>query len=255
MFFFVLLINMMRFVSQTTFRQFPSLLLNGTCGSRLWPTQRGEWFPSPTPRRCWREGRAGGQTDGQSSRLVGSWLPALCAPSCLPVPFVTSACGKQWPRRHIPALDKAPPLRSTPTPRGYPWDSPGSPLPVAPDGARTSSSSLSSSLDGAAPGSGAGVLASCSCSTRLRRARMRWCRAAYSWPVSLELACGRQREEPGYSASWGDPSWLVWPLSLPQCDGKTLRLGADRNLTSLLDKSLSFTAVILWWGEGVVHRD
>lgn len=47
MFFFVLLINMMRFVSQTTFRQFPSLLLNGTCGSRLWPTQRGVWFPSP----------------------------------------------------------------------------------------------------------------------------------------------------------------------------------------------------------------
>lgn len=98
MFFFVLLINMMRFVSQTTFRQFPSLLLNGTCGSRLWPTQRGEWFPSPTPRRCWREGRAGGQTDGQSSRLVGSWLPALCAPSCLPVPFVTSATssGSRW---------------------------------------------------------------------------------------------------------------------------------------------------------------
>lgn len=41
------------------------------------------------------EGRAGGWTDGQSSRLPGGQLPALCAPSCLPVPFVVSAasCG------------------------------------------------------------------------------------------------------------------------------------------------------------------
>lgn len=85
----------------------------------------------------------------------------------------------------------------------------GSPPPVAPDGARTSSSSLSSSLDGAAPGSGAGVLASCSCSTRLRRARMRWCRAAYSWPVSLELAWwGRAGGgSAGYKASGGDYPW------------------------------------------------
>lgn len=43
----------------------------------------------------------GGRTDGQSSRLAGSRLPALCAPGRLPVPFVASACGKQQPRLAI----------------------------------------------------------------------------------------------------------------------------------------------------------
>lgn len=53
-----------------------------------------------------------------------------------------------------------------------------------------SSSSLSSSFDCGISGSaGAGVL-SVSGSTRLRRARIRWCRAAASWPASLELAWG-----------------------------------------------------------------
>lgn len=185
MFFFVLLINMMRFVSQTTFRQFPSLLLNGTCGSRLWPTQRGVWFPSPVPRCCrGRGGRAGRRTKQQAR---GGWLLALCAPGCLPIAFIAGACGKRWPCRQVLAWDRAP------TP-GHPGP-PDSPPVGAPDGVSTSSSSLSSSLDGAVPGSGAGALASCSCSTRLRRARMRWCRAAYSWPVSLELAWG-QRGDP-----------------------------------------------------------
>lgn len=65
------------------------------------------------------------------------------------------------------------------------------PLPTDPEGARTSSS-LSSSFDCVTSGSGATLLTSCSCSTLLRNARMRWCSAAYSCPVSLELAWGFQ---------------------------------------------------------------
>lgn len=56
----------------------------------------------------------GGRTDGQSSRLAGSRLPALCAPGCLPVPFVASACGKRWPCRQVPTLDSTSPPRSGP---------------------------------------------------------------------------------------------------------------------------------------------
>lgn len=106
MFFFVLLINMMRFVSQTTFRQFPSLLLNGTCGSRLWPTQRGVWFPSPVPRCCrgW-----GGRADRRTKQQArGGWLLALCAPGRLPIAFIAGACGKRRPCHQVPAWDAAP---------------------------------------------------------------------------------------------------------------------------------------------------
>lgn len=106
MFFFVLLINMMRFVSQTTFRQFPSLLLNGTCGSRLWPTQRGVWFPSPVPRCC--RGRGGWADRRTKQQARGGWLLALCAPSRLPIAFIAGACGKQWPCCQVPAWDTAP---------------------------------------------------------------------------------------------------------------------------------------------------
>ena len=197
MFFFVLLINMMRFVSQTTFRQFPSLLLNGTCGSRLRPPSGGV---VPEPRASTLpEGGAGGRADRRTKQQArGQPAPgAMCSrPSARPLRRRRLWEAVAWLSGVCPG--------HSPTPRGSPG-TPGSPPPLA-DGARTSSSSLSSSLDGAAPGSGAGVLASCSCSTRLRRARMRWCRAAYSWPVSLELAWGRQREGPGYKASWGDPS-------------------------------------------------
>lgn len=65
------------------------------------------------------------------------------------------------------------------------------PLPTDPEGARTSSS-LSSSFDCVTSGSGATFLTSCSCSTLLRNAKIRWCSAAYSCPVSLELAWGFQ---------------------------------------------------------------
>lgn len=52
----------------------------------------------PRPRTSTLPGRGGrvdGWTDGQSSRLLGGQVPALCAPSRLPVPFVVSAasCG------------------------------------------------------------------------------------------------------------------------------------------------------------------
>lgn len=73
------------------------------------------------------------------------------------------------------------------------------PLPTAPVGARTSSS-LSSSFDCVTSGSGATFFTSCSCSTRLRKAKIRWCNAAYSCPVSLELAWGVfnvQKQEKG----------------------------------------------------------
>lgn len=115
----------------TTFRQFPSLLLNGTCGSGLWPTPWGVWFPSPAPRRCWQEGRAGGRTDGQSSRLAGSRLPALCAPGRLPVPFVTSACGKQWPCGQVPPAWSPSPWVRPPTTGGR---ASGNPAPSCPPG-------------------------------------------------------------------------------------------------------------------------
>lgn len=61
------------------------------------------------------------------------------------------------------------------------------PLPTDPEGAMTSSS-LSSSFDCVTSGSGATFLTSCSCSTLLRKAKIRWCNAAYNCPVSLELA-------------------------------------------------------------------
>lgn len=91
MFFFVLLINMMRFVSQTTFRQFPSLLLNGTCGSRLWPPS-GE-CGSRAPRLDAAGGR-GGRAGRQTDKAAGSWaagsrryvLPAVCPSPSSPAP-------------------------------------------------------------------------------------------------------------------------------------------------------------------------
>lgn len=51
------------------------------------------------------------------------------------------------------------------------------PLPTDPEGAMTSSS-LSSSFDCVTSGSGATFFTSCSCSTLLRKARIRWCNAA-----------------------------------------------------------------------------
>lgn len=52
----------------------------------------------PEPLDAAGEGRVGGRTDGQSSRLAGSRLPALCAPGRLPIPFVASAAssGPRW---------------------------------------------------------------------------------------------------------------------------------------------------------------
>lgn len=104
----------------------------------------------------------GGQTDGRSSRLAGSRLLALCAPGRLPIPFVASACGKQWPRCQVPDLDSTPPTKvrprypevalgpkaagergpRRPAPSQPQAGVPGSPPVVPPDGARTSSSSL-----------------------------------------------------------------------------------------------------------------
>lgn len=80
-------------MSQTTFRQFPSLLLNRTCGSRLWPAQRGVWFPAPHLDAACGVG-AGGRADRRTKQQPGVQPGSrpLCAPSRLPVPFVTSTC-------------------------------------------------------------------------------------------------------------------------------------------------------------------
>lgn len=152
--------------SQTTSRQSPSLLWDG----------RGDPGCGSTPLTL-PSGRVGGHRRQSSS--LWQW-PPLCAPRHLPVPLLTGTCGRNLCQcAHRP----------TGRPPQGPWGSVShSPAPGAPEGA-SRSSSLSSSLEGA-PGSGAGAWASCSCSMRLRRARIRWCRAAYSWPVSLELAWG-----------------------------------------------------------------
>lgn len=71
----------------------------------------------PEPLDAAGEGRVGGRTDGQSSRLAGSRLPALCAPGRLPIPFVASACGKQQPRHQVSNLDGTPFPKVRPQPQ------------------------------------------------------------------------------------------------------------------------------------------
>lgn len=193
MFFFVLLINMMRSRVSNHIQAVPESASERDMRIRTVADPAGSVVPEPCASTLpvGRGRRVGRQTDkAAGSRAAGSRryvLPAVCPSPSSPAPV-----GKQRPHCQVPTLAEAPsPRVRLPIPSRA--RTTGSPPPVAPDGARTSSS-LSSSLDGAAPGSGAGILASCSCSTRLRRARMRWCRAAYSWPVSLELAWDRQRE-------------------------------------------------------------
>lgn len=192
MFFFVLLINMMRSRVPNHIQAVPESASERDMRIRTVADPAGSVVPEPytSTLPVGRGRRVGRQTDkAAGSRAAGSRryvLPAVC-----PSPSSLAPVGKQRPHRQVPTLAEAHPRVRLPIPSKA--RTTASPPPVAPDGARTSSS-LSSSLDGAAPGSGAGILASCSCSTRLRRARMRWCRAAYSWPVSLELAWDRQRE-------------------------------------------------------------
>lgn len=71
------------------------------------------------------------------------------------------------------------------------------------------SSSLSSSLDCGTSVSGMVVTgASGSCSARLFRAKIRWCNAAASWPMSLELAWRREREKEQTQLSHTDNTHL-----------------------------------------------
>jgi hypothetical protein len=169
---FFLLINMMRSESQAASWR-PRLLQRGhsdpACGH---PGNRHHHDAA-----C-REGRA---ADRQQSSSLVQWLRRYVLPGAWPSPSSPVPVGRAG--LSVPAHSHQ--LGSLPL---VPWCSPA---PVTPEGARTASSSLSSSsVARVAPGSGGGALASCSCSARLRRARMRWCSAAYSWPVSLELAWG-----------------------------------------------------------------
>lgn len=89
-------------MSQTTFKQFPSLLLNGPCGSGLWPTRRGVWFPGPrTSTQPERGGRVGGQTDKAAGSRVASSrryvLPAVCPSPSLSAPVGSSGLAIRSP--------------------------------------------------------------------------------------------------------------------------------------------------------------
>lgn len=91
MFFFVLLINMMRSRVPNHIQAVPESASERDMRIRTVANPAGSVVPEPHASTLPAgRGGAGGRTDGQSSRLAGSRLPALCAPGCLPVPFIAS---------------------------------------------------------------------------------------------------------------------------------------------------------------------
>lgn len=88
---FVLLINMMRSHVPNHIQAVPESASERDVRIQTAANPAGSVVPEPLTSTLPGWGREGGQADGQSSRLVGSRLPALCAPGRLPIPFVTSA--------------------------------------------------------------------------------------------------------------------------------------------------------------------
>lgn len=93
MFFFVLLINMMRSRVPNHIQAVPESASERDMRIRTVANPAGSVVPEPHASTLPAgRGGTGGRTDGQSSRLAGSRLPALCAPGRLPVPFIASTC-------------------------------------------------------------------------------------------------------------------------------------------------------------------
>lgn len=113
---FVLLINMMRSRVPNHIQAVPESASERDVRIQTAANPAGSVVPETLTSTLPGWGREGGRADGQSSRLAGSRLPALCAPGRLPIPFVTSACGKEWPGCQLPALEGAPPALCPPLP-------------------------------------------------------------------------------------------------------------------------------------------